>query len=108
MRQRNPLRTGIFIRIIILSVLILFILYGQNAPAADTKKANAYRVLNAKCNVCHRKQNKHKVFTLINMDGFAAKIKTQVFIKKRMPRGNKIKLTPDEYQTLNNWIININ
>ena len=38
------------------------------------------------------------------MDIFAAKVEEQVFIKKRMPRGKKNKLTDKEYQQLSTWI----
>lgn len=70
----------------------------------DDVSARALEVLQTKCNVCHVKQNPRKVFTPENMDGFAPKIHRQVFIKKRMPRGKKIKLTDEEYQILSTWI----
>ena len=56
-------------------------------------KIKAFGVLETKCNICHIKQNRKKIFTLENMNGFAPKIEEQVFIKKRMPKGKKIKLT---------------
>lgn len=64
----------------------------------------AFEVLTAKCNVCHVKQNPRKVFTLDNMNPLAPRIYKQVFVKKRMPRGKQIKLTPAEYNTLEKWI----
>ena len=67
-------------------------------------KIKAFEILNTKCNICHVKQNKKKIFTLKNMDIFAAKVEEQVFIKKRMPRGKKNKLTDKEYQQLSTWI----
>ena len=63
-----------------------------------------FQILDNKCNVCHRKQNKRRVFTSNNMDTWANAIYKQVFIKKRMPKGNKIKLTANEYQELLTWI----
>ncbi|RRQ48654.1 hypothetical protein DZC72_13290 [Maribacter algicola] len=39
-----------------------------------------------------------------NMDTWATDIYMQVFIKKRMPKGKKIKLTSNEYQDLLTWI----
>ncbi|MEM9674433.1 MAG: hypothetical protein AAF992_17705 [Bacteroidota bacterium] len=72
-------------------------------PTSDLQQT-ALKVLQTKCNVCHVRQNPRKVFTRENMDGFAPKIHRQVFIKKRMPRGRKIKLTNDEYQILLTWI----
>jgi len=38
------------------------------------------------------------------MNVFAPKIEEQVFVKKRMPRGKKIKLTDKEYEQLYIWI----
>ncbi len=75
-------------------------------PALPPSKAKlkAFDLLTAKCNVCHLKQNRRKVFTLENMDGFGAQIHTQVFVKKRMPKGNKITLTQTDYLILKNWL----
>lgn len=67
-------------------------------------KTKAFRILKTKCNVCHVKQNRKKVFTLDNMDFFAAKIHKQVFVKKRMPKGKEITLTNSDYTTLKNWL----
>lgn len=67
-------------------------------------KQQAFEILKTKCNVCHRKQNPFKIFSLRNMNKHAPKIKEQVFIKKRMPKGDKIRLTAEEYQTLKNWL----
>lgn len=83
-----------------------FIVWGPGAeslPSEELKEA-AFQVLKSKCNVCHVKQNPRRVFSLENMEEFAARIYKQVFVKKRMPRGRKIKLTQDEYETLQNWI----
>jgi len=66
--------------------------------------SKAYTVLQTKCNVCHRTQNPSKVFTPNNMNGFAKKIKRQVFFWKRMPKGNSYKLTTEEKKVLKNWI----
>lgn len=67
-------------------------------------KADALEILQQKCNVCHRKKNRKKVFTEDNMSALAPKIYKQVFIKQRMPKGNKIKLTTEEYTLLRNWL----
>lgn len=64
----------------------------------------AFQILDNKCNVCHRKRNKRRVFTKVNMDTWANDIYKQVFVKKRMPKGKKIKLTTNEYQELLTWI----
>jgi uncharacterized membrane protein len=70
----------------------------------DPTKAKAFEVLTNKCNVCHEKRNRRRVFTEENMNGWSADVYKQVFLKKRMPKGNKIKLTSTEYQDLLTWI----
>lgn len=70
----------------------------------NTEQKEAFTILTNKCNVCHRTQNPKRVFTLENMDRFAQKINRQVFVWKQMPKGNEIKLTTQEKQTLKNWI----
>lgn len=77
----------------------------QSTVVSDEWKLNSFEILQAKCNVCHVRQNPWKVFTLENMNKFAPKIYKQVFVKKRMPRGNKIKLTELEYATLEKWLL---
>ncbi|WP_299336309.1 hypothetical protein [uncultured Psychroserpens sp.] len=67
-------------------------------------KTKAFQILENKCNVCHKKRNKRRVFTIENMNTWANDINKQVFIKKRMPKGKKIKLTSQEYQDLLTWI----
>ncbi|MCR9288754.1 MAG: hypothetical protein NXI23_15365 [Bacteroidetes bacterium] len=64
----------------------------------------AFQILDNKCNVCHRRRNKRRIFTIENMNTYANDIYKQVFVKKRMPRGEKIKLSPNEYQELSIWI----
>lgn len=64
----------------------------------------AFQILDHKCNVCHRKRNKRRVFTSENMDTWANDIYSQVFVKKRMPMGKKTKLTSNEYEELLTWI----
>lgn len=72
--------------------------------ALYTSIDTAFQILENKCNVCHQKRNKRRVFTLENMNTWANDINKQVFIKKRMPKGKKIKLTSKEYQDLLTWI----
>ena len=67
-------------------------------------REKAFQILDNKCNVCHHNRNKRRVFTSENMDTWANDIYKQVFIKKRMPKGKKIKLTSSEYQELLTWI----
>ena len=73
-------------------------------PAEVNLKQQAYEVLKNKCNVCHKKQNPFKVFSLKNMEKHAKKIHHQVFVLKRMPKGDDIQLTEEEYQTLEKWL----
>ena len=71
---------------------------------ADLKLA-AFQILETKCNVCHEKKNPRRVFNLENMSELAPKIHKQVFVKKRMPKGNEIRLTSEEFDTLKNWLL---
>ena len=70
----------------------------------DSTILRAYKVLGQKCNICHSKRNKRHVFTPNNMNPMAADVNKQVFLKKQMPKGKKIKLTSAEYQVLLTWI----
>lgn len=69
----------------------------------DLEKA-VLSILESKCNVCHKRQNPFRVFKHKNLDKNAPKIKEQVFVKKRMPKGDKIKLTDQELTTLSTWL----
>jgi uncharacterized membrane protein len=64
----------------------------------------AFQILDDKCVVCHRKRNKRRIFNKENMNTWANDIYEQVFVKKRMPKGKKIKLSSNEYQELLTWI----
>lgn len=72
-------------------------------PESDLKK-EASQILKSKCNVCHKKKNPFKVFSLKNMDRHASEIHKQVFVYRRMPKGNRVKLTDKEYQSLKKWL----
>lgn len=72
--------------------------------AIDSAQSTAYKILTNKCNVCHVKRNRRRVFTAENMTPWANDVYKQVFIKKRMPKGKKVKLTTKEYQQLLTWI----
>lgn len=76
----------------------------SKATTDSILKEEAYLILSQKCNVCHIKNNPNKFFTKDNMDGFSKKIKRQVFLWKRMPKGNEIKLTNEEKNKLKKWI----
>ncbi len=71
-------------------------------------KKEAFLVLEAKCNVCHRKQNPFMVFSVKNMEKRAPKIYKQVYITKRMPKGDQVILTNNERTILKQWLIEQN
>ena len=71
-------------------------------------KESAYEILEAKCNTCHRKQNPFKVFSYKNMEKHAPKIYKQVFVKRRMPKGDEHHLTKEEYDLLEQWLLTQN
>ena len=70
----------------------------------DSTQQKALSILANKCNVCHKNRNRRRVFTEENMNPWVDDVYKQVFIKKRMPKGKKIKLTSQEYQDLLTWI----
>ncbi len=70
----------------------------------NSVKEKAFEILTNKCNVCHIKRNRRRVFSKDNMDSWAKDVYRQVFIKKRMPKGKKNRLTNQEYQDLLTWI----
>lgn len=72
--------------------------------AHSSLKDKAFLILKTKCNVCHRRRNPFMIFSKRNMNRRASRIYKQVFIKRRMPKGDKIKLTPQEYNILRDWL----
>ena len=91
-------------KLMIISILVIFTFFlsGENI---DLKK-EAFKVLESKCNACHQLE-KRKVFTLENMDAQAKKINKQVFVKKKMPKGDDIKLTSEEYSLLKECLLSL-
>ncbi|MEO0468678.1 MAG: hypothetical protein AAF206_03585 [Bacteroidota bacterium] len=75
-----------------------------NRPINETLKEAAFQVLNTKCNVCHRKKNPFMVFKLKNMEKRAERIYQAVFVSRRMPKGDDIQLTENEYTSLRQWL----
>lgn len=67
-------------------------------------KDRAFAVLRTKCNSCHATKKRTDVFTLENMDSLAADIHKQVFVKRKMPKGRKTKLTEEETRRLEVWL----
>jgi hypothetical protein len=55
----------------------------------NNPRDKAFQILDNKCNVCHRKRNKRRVFTAENMDTWANDIYKQVFVKNECPRVKK-------------------
>jgi|GEM_PF-1305601 len=72
--------------------------------AQEDLREMVFTVLREKCNICHATKKKTTIFTLQNMDSLAPDIHKQVFIKKKMPKGRKIKLTFDEQNQLKDWL----
>jgi len=99
-------------KIISLSILSCWLIlsYGMNQSdnyfKMSIEQQKAFEILDAKCNSCHINSNPSKYFTLNNMNGFAKNINRQVFFWKRMPKGNKMKLTIEEKQILKTWLNN--
>ena len=74
----------------------------------DKLKKDAFEILDTKCNVCHRRRNPFMIFHEKNMVKRASKIYKMVFIEQRMPKGNEIRLTNEEYTTLKKWLFTQN
>ena len=70
----------------------------------DQLKKAAYEILDGKCNVCHRKKNPFMIFNMKNMSRRAPKIYKMVFVERKMPKGNEIRLSQDEAATLEKWL----
>jgi len=110
--KQASMRFLIFLTLAILSISEVGSLEASNSlnPFAKDNpiKEQAFRILEAKCNVCHKKKNKRRIFTYENMDGYRKRIDKQVFKWKRMPKGRDIKLTAEEYAQLKTWITSLN
>lgn len=90
---------------IILLIFIMNISYSQKEDLnyAELKK-NVFKVLNSQCNTCHSTKRRTNIFTLENMDSLARDINTQVFVKRKMPKGNKAKLSETETKAIKEWL----
>ena len=67
-------------------------------------KEQAFRILETKCNSCHKKQNPLMIFSKRNMEKRVSKITKEVFVTQKMRKGDAIKLTKNEYAILQEWI----
>ncbi|MFK7814536.1 MAG: hypothetical protein AB8B59_18715 [Maribacter sp.] len=99
----------LFLFLLLLSLCYVYPDYEKSSvrdimASQDSTKITAFTVLTNKCNVCHATKKKQDVFTLENMDSLASDINIQVFIKKKMPKGRKIKLTDEEQAALRAWL----
>ncbi|MEO1253426.1 MAG: hypothetical protein AAFY41_00890 [Bacteroidota bacterium] len=72
-----------------------------------TISQKAYKILENKCNSCHLEEYKRKVFTEENMNRSAKSIYKQVFLKKKMPKGDDVKLSVAEHEILEEWLVSI-
>ncbi len=95
-----------FIVCLFLSFYCCFLsqVYSQGTNSRENIQNNAFQVLVLKCNVCHATKKRQDIFTLENMDSLSESIHKQVFIKKKMPKGKKIKLTYEELKALREWL----
>ena len=75
-----------------------------SGETGGTLKEQALEILVNKCNTCHRKQNPFMIFKMKNIENRAKKIYNMVFITKRMPKGDEVKLSREEYATLKSWL----
>jgi uncharacterized membrane protein len=110
------------IRLILVGVLeAAIILIGAYYQRAETSpnpisseangnnlKREALEILETKCNVCHKKQNPLIIFKEKNMSKRAKKIYQMVFVERKMPKGNEIRLTDEEIDKLENWLFTQN
>jgi uncharacterized membrane protein len=111
------MKKSLSIQLLVVSLMTIAWMVSKSHPISISKtsglfseslKNEAFNILENKCNVCHRKQNPFMVFNLKNMDKRAEKINKNVFELQRMPKGDEIKLTLDERETLKNWIQSLN
>ncbi|NQZ78696.1 MAG: hypothetical protein HRT61_21660 [Ekhidna sp.] len=98
---------------ILQATIILLASYTQKTNAApaiavklstDPLQNEALEILETKCNVCHRKKNPFMVFNEKNMSKRAPKIYKMVYVERKMPKGDEIKLTNEEYVALEKWL----
>lgn len=87
---------------------LLYLLSTAKPPpplgSQDLLRDAAFRILETKCNSCHRKRNPFMVFREKNIDKRAPRIYQAVFVQRSMPKANGIPLTPAESDTLQQWL----
>lgn len=72
--------------------------------AKDQLKEAAFKILDTRCNVCHRRKNPFMIFNERNMTKRASKIYKMVYLELKMPKGNENKLSHEEMATLQKWL----
>ena len=83
-------------------------IYKTLTATTDPLKKEALKILKTKCNMCHKKQNPFMIFNERNMVKRAPKIYQMVYIDRKMPKGDDIKLTNEEYIALEKWLLTQN
>ena len=76
----------------------------NSTSSGNELKKKAFAILDTKCNVCHRKKNPFMIFNEKNMVKRAQKIYKMVYVERKMPKGTDIRLTNEEYATLEKWL----
>lgn len=102
----NTMKLNFFMLIFyVLSMIAVSVKAGSPGVGGnDDVKARALVVLEQKCNVCHAKKNPRKMFTPATMSLHAEKIYKQVFVKRRMPKGDAVRLSAQEEAALLQWL----
>ena len=70
----------------------------------DQLQKKEFHILKTKCNVCHQRQNPFMIFREKNMSKRAKKIYQMVFLERKMPKGNDVRLSHEEYTALEKWL----
>ncbi|MFD1552417.1 hypothetical protein [Putridiphycobacter roseus] len=73
--------------------------------AQDSTRNRYLTILKMKCNPCHIQKKRPEIFTAENLDLFAQQIRDQVIEKKRMPKGKKYNLTPEEFHIIKQYLV---
>ena len=99
---------GVLIAAAMILLLSAFSPSLSDRVVTDNPRLEAFKVLQTKCNVCHEKQNRMMVFNEKNMIKRAKRIYRAVFIEKKMPKGNEVQLTTEDFARLEKWLLTQN
>ena len=102
--MKRPLFTIIRSILLLAGMAVLPAFNLPSTPVADPLKEEVLSILDTKCNVCHRRQNPFMVFKQNNIEKRADRIYRAVFVQRRMPKGDDIQLSSEEYATLEQWL----